>query len=105
MFWGPEGEGYWSVNYLEPTLSKAGYTDLVYMAMDDQRFELPWYVDIMFQNKKVNKLFSGVAVHWYTDPSFSPLRLTQTHNQHPDKFILMTEACTGEHNQLLHRNN
>jgi len=98
MFWGPKGEAYWTANNLEPTLSNAGYKDLVYMAMDDQRFELPWYVDIMFQNKQADKIFSGIAHHWYTDVGFSPLRLTQTHNRHPDKFLLMTEACSGKHN-------
>jgi len=98
MFWGPKGEAYWTANNLEPTLSNAGYKNLVYMAMDDQRFELPWYVDIMFQNKQADKIFSGIAHHWYTDAGFSPLRLTQTHNRHPDKFLLMTEACSGEHN-------
>jgi glucosylceramidase len=95
MGWTPSEEAVWSTDNLAPTLSNAGYNNLVYMAMDDQRYELPWYVDIMFSNPKAEALFSGTAVHWYTDKLFSPIRLTETHNKYPDKFILMTEACMG----------
>ncbi|XP_050449095.1 lysosomal acid glucosylceramidase-like isoform X2 [Cataglyphis hispanica] len=93
MLWMPTEEAEWSVNYLAPTLSE--YKDLLYIAMDDQRFELPWYPDIMFQNQKAKELFSGIAVHWYADQIFSPDRITITHNKYPDKFLIMTEACTG----------
>lgn len=94
MGWSPWTSAKWSTNNLVPTLSKAGY-DLVYMALDDQRYEIPWYLNIMFKNSTTKKLFSGTAVHWYFDKNFSPLRLTKLHNEYPDKFILMTEACTG----------
>ncbi|XP_012218746.1 lysosomal acid glucosylceramidase isoform X2 [Linepithema humile] len=94
MGWGPKTVAHWSTYYLIPTLSKAGYNP-VYIALDDQRFELPWYVDLMFKNEETKKLFSGVAFHWYADSFFSPLRLTETHNKYLDKFILMTEACVG----------
>ncbi|KAM0724831.1 Lysosomal acid glucosylceramidase [Formica fusca] len=93
MLWMPDEEAEWSVNYLAPTLS--GYKDLVYMAMDDQRYELPWYPDIMFENQKAKDLFSVIAFHWYADEVFSPDRITDTHNKYPDKFLMMTEACTG----------
>lgn len=96
MLWMPDEEAEWSVNYLAPTLS--GYKDLVYMAMDDQRYELPWYPDIMFENQKAKDLFSGIAFHWYADEVFSPDRITDTHNKYPDKFLIMTEACTGKRN-------
>ncbi|EZA56663.1 hypothetical protein DMN91_000885 [Ooceraea biroi] len=94
MLWTPRGEAFWSAEYLAPTLSNAGYNP-VYMAMDDQRFELPWYPNTMFLNPKAKKLFGGIAYHWYTDYLFSPMRLDITHRENPDKFILMTEACTG----------
>lgn len=96
MGWGPEASAFWSTYYLAPTLSKAGYNP-VYMALDDQRFMLPWYVNKMFTNEKTKTLFGGIAVHWYTDSLFSPIRLTEIHNKYPDKFILMTEACSGKH--------
>lgn len=94
MAWTPEASAIWATEFLAPTLSNAGY-DLVYMAMDDQRFEIPWYTDIMFKNPRAKELFSGTAVHWYSDKLFSPLRLSQLHDKYPDKFILMSEACTG----------
>lgn len=98
MFWPPEKEASWTVNYLAPTLSTAGYEDVVYMAMDDQRYELPWYPDNVFKNKKAKEIFSGIALHWYADTLFPSLLLTITHDKYPDKFIIMTEACTGKYN-------
>lgn len=97
MGWNPITEAEWTVNYLQPTLSKAGYNP-VYMIMDDQRFELPWFVDIAFKVPRAKEVFSGTAYHWYANKYFSPLRLTETHDKYPDKFILMTEACKGKHN-------
>ncbi|XP_070531190.1 lysosomal acid glucosylceramidase-like isoform X1 [Cardiocondyla obscurior] len=94
MGWTPTSSAIWSANYLIPTLSKAGYKPL-YMALDDQRFEIPWYVDIMFKNPTVKEAFSGTAFHWYFDKTFSPCRLNDLHDKYPDKFILMTEACAG----------
>lgn len=97
MLWTPETEANFSANFLEPTLSKAGYNDIVYMALDDQRFEIPWYPDGVFKNEKANEIFKGTAVHWYADYMFKPYRLDLLHEKYPDKFILMTEACTGKH--------
>lgn len=99
MLWTPSDEARWSAYNLAPTLSKAGYKSLVYMAMDDQRYELPWYVDIMFHDEKAKELFTGIALHWYGD-RFSPERLSITQYKYPDKFILMTEACAGKY--ILH---
>lgn len=42
-----------------------------------------------------SRYIDGVAVHWYADWLFSANRLTATHNAHPNKFILPTEACNG----------
>lgn len=95
MMWLPREGADWVVNHLAPTLSKAGYKDLIYMAMDDQRMLLPWYVETMFTNQKAKEVFSGTAIHWYADKQFSPDRLTRTHNKYPNKFMLITEACTG----------
>ncbi|KYN23063.1 Glucosylceramidase [Trachymyrmex cornetzi] len=94
MGWTPTTSATWTVNHLAPTLANAGYNPL-YIAMDDQRFEIPWFTEMMFEDPKAKELFSGTAVHWYTDEMFSPLRLSILHDKYPDKFILMTEACTG----------
>jgi glucosylceramidase len=43
------------------------------------------------------KYVDGIAVHWYTDRWFPlPDALDTVHEEYPDKFILYTEACTGE---------
>lgn len=97
MGWTPTESATWSTEFLAPTLSKASYNP-VFMAMDDQRFEVPWYSEKMFKNKETEKLFSGTAVHWYADRLFSPDRLSKLHDMYPEKFILMTEACTGKYN-------
>lgn len=97
MAWTPRASAIWATEYLAPTLSNAGYNP-VYMTLDDQRFEIPWYPDIMFKNPKAKQLFSGTAFHWYADPYFSPSRLSELHYNYTDKFILMTEACTGKYN-------
>ncbi len=36
---------------------------------------------------------SGVGIHWYHGNDMSVL--SQTHTNHPTKFLLATEACTG----------
>ncbi|KYN01328.1 Glucosylceramidase [Cyphomyrmex costatus] len=94
MAWTPTTSAAWVVNQLAPTLANAGYKPF-YIAMDDQRFEVPWFTESMFEYPNAKELFSGTAVHWYADEIFSPIRLSQLHDKYPDKFILMTEACTG----------
>ncbi|XP_012528783.1 lysosomal acid glucosylceramidase isoform X2 [Monomorium pharaonis] len=94
MAWTPAASAKWTTEFLAPTLSNAGYNP-IFIALDDQRFEIPWYPKMMFKNPKAEKLFSGTAVHWYADNYFSPFRLNELHDTYPDKFILLTEACTG----------
>ncbi len=46
------------------------------------------------------KYVDGIAVHWYTDRWFPfPEALDIVHEEYPDKFILYSEACTG--NQII----
>ncbi|VDK28999.1 unnamed protein product [Gongylonema pulchrum] len=74
------------------------------MIMDDLRTQLPVWADVVLKDKEAAQYISGIAVHWYAD--FVPAsQLAETHNRHPDKFILATEACNGaeplEHSPLL----
>uniref|UniRef100_A0A914DEK2 Glucosylceramidase n=1 Tax=Acrobeloides nanus TaxID=290746 RepID=A0A914DEK2_9BILA len=45
------------------------------------------------------KYVDGVAVHWYADGNGSgnesPATLDTTHQNHPNTFLMYTEACTG----------
>lgn len=95
MGWTPKTVGNWVANNLGPTLAASKH-DTKILALDDQRIELPWFVQEMFKNKKAKDYISGVAVHWYSDFIAPPSLLDLTHNSFPDKFILMTEACEGE---------
>jgi glucosylceramidase len=52
----------------------------------------------MFQilnDSVASEYIAGMAVHWYWDKFIPANVLTFTHNAHPDKFILATEACSG----------
>lgn len=49
----------------------------------------------VFEDETVRNYVQGIAVHWYNDQLVSPSRLDETHQNHEDKFILGTEACTG----------
>ncbi|XP_071867112.1 lysosomal acid glucosylceramidase-like isoform X1 [Bombus fervidus] len=93
MAWTPETLADWVANYAGPTLSN--HNDTKILVLDDQRIELPWFVNRVFEDKKAKKYIVGTAVHWYTDSIAPPILLDLTHNNAPDKFILMTEACTG----------
>ncbi|XP_034195789.2 lysosomal acid glucosylceramidase-like [Osmia lignaria lignaria] len=94
MGWTPKTVGNWVANNLGPTLAASKH-DTKILALDDQRIELPWFVQQMFENEKAKDYVSGVAVHWYSDFIASPVLLDLTHNSFPEKFILMTEACEG----------
>ncbi|KRT82705.1 glycoside hydrolase, partial [Oryctes borbonicus] len=85
----------WVAVALGPILRKSGYGNLNILALDDQRFYLPWFMDFVFKNPIARDYINGTAVHWYWDNLFPASLLTKLHNRHPDKFIIATEACKG----------
>ncbi|XP_076179500.1 lysosomal acid glucosylceramidase-like [Ptiloglossa arizonensis] len=95
MGWTPETMAEWVANNLGPTLADSIFNNTLIMALDDQRFNLPWYIKRVFNNKKAEKYISGTATHWYADDLIPAFVLDQTHNDFPDKFLMMTEACEG----------
>lgn len=101
MGWTSRPESDWIANYLGPTLAESGY-DTKILALDDQRIFLPWYIKLLFNNKKAMNYTAGIAVHWYADFISSPNVLDKTHESFPDKFLLLTEACTGSGLELPH---
>ncbi|KAI1701293.1 glycosyl hydrolase family 30 TIM-barrel domain-containing protein [Ditylenchus destructor] len=79
-----------------PTLKGSNITsNLKLMVIDDQRYTLPDQADVIFANPNASKYVDGIAVHWYWDEYFNASILNDTHNRHPNKFILPTEACNG----------
>ncbi|XP_043524004.1 lysosomal acid glucosylceramidase-like isoform X2 [Frieseomelitta varia] len=96
MAWTPRTVSEWVADYAGPMLENSEFNGTKLLLLDDQRFELPWVAAIVFQNPKAKRYISGTAVHWYFDQFFPSSILDTTHNLSPDKFILMTEACTGD---------
>lgn len=45
----------------------------------------------MLRDAETEKYVSGIGVHWYLN-FVSAKRLSETHNRHPNKFILATEV-------------
>ncbi|XP_003402889.2 lysosomal acid glucosylceramidase isoform X1 [Bombus terrestris] len=95
MGWTPDTLADWVANYAGPTLAASTHNGTKILVLDDQRIELPWFVNKVFKDKTAKKYIVGTAVHWYTDSFAPPILLDLTHYGYPDKFILMTEACTG----------
>ncbi|KOC59952.1 Glucosylceramidase, partial [Habropoda laboriosa] len=95
MGWTPKTLGNWVANNLGPSLANSVHNGTLILALDDQRIELPWSIQQLFQNKIAEMYTAGIAVHWYTDDFIPSTVLDLTHNSFPNKFIMLTEACTG----------
>ncbi|XP_015123147.1 lysosomal acid glucosylceramidase [Diachasma alloeum] len=95
MPWTPRQQAKWLVNNLGPALEQSTSQETLLLALDDQRYQLPWWIDIMYKTADVDKYISGIAIHWYADAITPSTLLDITHHKYPDKFILNTEAsCT-----------
>uniref|UniRef100_A0A915Q653 Glucosylceramidase n=1 Tax=Setaria digitata TaxID=48799 RepID=A0A915Q653_9BILA len=108
MYFNPKTERDFVKYHLGPTLRRSEVgRNISLIIMDDQRSQLPIWADVVLKDKEAAQYVSGIGVHWYVD--FVPAsQLSETHNRHPDKFIIGTEAslaCTGskpsEHKPLL----
>ncbi|XP_076179658.1 lysosomal acid glucosylceramidase-like [Ptiloglossa arizonensis] len=89
MGWTPESMSEWVGSFLGPTLASA--TKTVVLALDDDKGLLPDFVEPLFENENASKYTVGTGVHWYFHNK--PITvLDQTHEEFPEKFLLMTEA-------------
>ncbi|KAH9370175.1 hypothetical protein HPB48_013097 [Haemaphysalis longicornis] len=82
---------------LGPALQEAGYgpETLQLMILDDNRYVLPHWTDVVLGDPEAAKYVHGVAVHWYFDRIFGPSALDKVHERSPDKYLFATEACSG----------
>jgi len=94
--WMPSDQARWVAENLGPTLKNSEFKDVNILALDDQRFSLPWWIEWLAENKDTMQYIDGVAVHWYWDDLIGPSSLDRTHNAFPDKFLIGTEACVGD---------
>ncbi|GMT23318.1 hypothetical protein PFISCL1PPCAC_14615, partial [Pristionchus fissidentatus] len=96
MHWDATGERSFVSTHLGPLLaaSKAA-KEVKIIGLDDYRIWLPAWADEIYSDPAASKFIAGIGVHLYMD-TLAPLStLTTTHEKHPDKFILATEACAG----------
>lgn len=97
MQWTPVTLAHWLVKYLGPSLAKSQHNDTHVLAVEDERFALPWFVEDMRAVDPLSMDYvSGIAVHWYADAFIVPEPLDQTHHKFPDKFIFLTESCMSK---------
>lgn len=92
MGWLPESMADWVGNYFGPALAASSHNRTLVLVLDDNRSLLPWFVRPTLKNENASKHVGGVAVHWYQDNLAEPEVLDDTHNEFPDKFILVTES-------------
>ncbi|XP_051167958.1 lysosomal acid glucosylceramidase-like isoform X2 [Leptopilina boulardi] len=95
MGWTSSGLGNWVANNLGPSLANSQHNQTLIITVDDQRYALPWSVDLIFKNNLAEKYISGIGIHWYWDSLVPAKVLDITHNHFPDKFLLITESCEG----------
>ncbi|GMS97743.1 hypothetical protein PENTCL1PPCAC_19918, partial [Pristionchus entomophagus] len=96
LFFDAQTESAFVKNHLGPALKSSNASkDLLIIGLDDQRFMLPGWADVMFSDPVVSSYVAGIGVHWYEDEIFPVSALNTTHERHPDKFILATEASNG----------
>uniref|UniRef100_A0A0N5B0T4 Glucosylceramidase n=1 Tax=Syphacia muris TaxID=451379 RepID=A0A0N5B0T4_9BILA len=83
--------------HLGPKLKNSNVgKNIALMIMDDQRYNLPKWPLKVLNDTDASEYISGIAVHWYENFFlFPPSLLVETHNNHPNKFLLSTEACNG----------
>lgn len=96
MGWTPETMANWIANNLGPTLTSSRFHHTKIMAFDDDRSTLTTFIEPLLMPENSGQYIAGVGVHWYQDNTTRATVLDQTHNDYPEKFIMMTEASNGE---------
>ncbi|CAG4933580.1 unnamed protein product [Colias eurytheme] len=88
--------GNWILNYLGPTLRNSTFNKVKILTCDDQRYSIPFFFNILINEypEAINYI-DGIAVHYYGDKIIPASVLDIATRNHPDKFILATEACEG----------
>lgn len=112
MGWLPKDQRVWVSEHIGPALHQSRFNNTVLMALDDQRYELPQWLDVvsihanpflsnatqlkasfqLFEEDTASPYISGIGVHWYWDDVTSLNLLDITHDKYPEKWILATEA-------------
>ena len=95
MVFGPEEQRQFAYHLLSPELMTSEVTkNLKIMAHDAQRREIGDAAKILYANKQEASVIDGLAVHWYSFDSYTPLQAA--HAVDPEKFIIASEASCGD---------
>ncbi|KAL7024080.1 hypothetical protein ACKWTF_012898 [Chironomus riparius] len=103
--WDPILQGKWVADNLGPAMKMSPVAKNVkLLGCDDQRYTLPGWFEQMYKGSPNSTEFlDGVAVHWYADKVTSADYLDQTAEQFPNKFIIASEASSGDRPWDLHK--
>lgn len=96
MGWSPYSHRIWIGKHLGPKLRNSRHNKTLILALDDQRFLLPWWMSIVLEDRDAANQIDGIGIHWYWDFIMPPSVLEETHNAAPNKFLLYTEASIGD---------
>ncbi|XP_063530263.1 lysosomal acid glucosylceramidase-like [Cydia strobilella] len=93
--WTPRNLGRWVANNLGPTVRNSRFNNTLILAVDDQRYNLPFYLlGMEREDPKSIEYIDGAALHYYGN-FIPPIIMTAIQNRYPDKILLSTEACEG----------
>ena len=87
---------------LGPALAAAGYGHVKLLILDDQRYLLPGWADVVLADPIAASYVAGIGFHWYGNNLAPASILDHVHDSHPDKFLLATEATEGSSPFELH---
>ncbi|KAG8229339.1 hypothetical protein J437_LFUL007147 [Ladona fulva] len=70
MGWTPKEMREWIAENIGPTIATSKHKQTKLIMLDDQRFLLPWWVNLVLRDPRANKFVDGIGVHWYWDSLF-----------------------------------
>jgi glucosylceramidase len=95
MGWTPEQQRDFLKNDLGPVIKGSKFNSTKILMMDDQRFSVVVWSQIILGDPESAKYVDGIGLHWYANPYTPPFPLNVAHNMFPEYFMINTEACTG----------
>ena len=79
--------------YLGPMMRQRGFANVKLIMLDDNKGYAPQLVKLVLGDPEAAKFVAGIGVHWYMNDEYENLNFIE--RDHPDKFLLSTEASNG----------
>ncbi|MFA4047433.1 glycoside hydrolase family 30 protein [Xylanibacter caecicola] len=94
MYFDPGYEAAFVRDYMGPAFERAGFDNVKILGYDQNRLDIPKWVDAMYADEATSKYFDGIAVHWYESTvEWFPEMFAYAHEKAPNKLIIETEGC------------